>query len=53
MIILWTDATDEQIKQDYEALVAAHKNAMKEELTWDVFGGVITVNGHKYQVVDK
>jgi hypothetical protein len=27
--------------------------AMQEELTWDMFGGVITVNGHRYQVVDE
>jgi hypothetical protein len=53
MKIIATDATEEQIKQDYEALLAAHKRAMKEELTWDMFGGTITVNGHFYQVVDK
>ena len=53
MRIISTNATEEQIKQDYEALLAAHKQAMKEELTWDMFGGTITVNGHFYQVVDK
>jgi hypothetical protein len=51
--IIWTNATEEQLKQDYEALLTAHKQAMREELTWDMFGGVITVNGHRYQVVDK
>lgn len=53
MKIISTNATEEQIKQDYEALLAAHKRTMKEELTWDMFGGVITVNGNKYQVVEK
>ena len=53
MRIIWTDATDEQIKQDYAALLKAHKRALKEELTWDVFGGTITINGHRYQVVEE
>ena len=53
MKIISTNATEEQIKQDYEALLAAHNRAMREELTWDMFGGTITVNGHFYQVVDK
>lgn len=53
MRIIWTDATDEQFQQDYPALLKAHKRAMKEELTWDVFGGTITINGHRYQVVEE
>ena len=48
--IVWTNATEEQLKQDYEALLAAHKKALKEELTWDWFGGTITINGRTYQV---
>jgi len=52
MKIIWTNATEEQANQDYKKLLAAHKKAMKEELTWDVFGGMITINGHKYQVVE-
>ena len=50
MKIIWTDATEEQMKQDYDALLKAHKKALKEELTWDVFGGMITINGRRYQV---
>lgn len=50
MKIVWTNATDEQVKQDHKQLLAAHKKALKEELTWDMFGGMITINGHKYQV---
>lgn len=53
MRIIWTNATEEQAKQDYKALLAAHKRAMKEELTWDVFGGRITINGRTYQVVQE
>jgi hypothetical protein len=53
MRIISTNATEEQIKQDYEALLTAHKRAMREELTWDVFGGTITVNGRWYQVVEE
>jgi hypothetical protein len=53
MKIIWTDATEAEAKADYKEVLTAHKQAMKEELTWDCFGGVITVNGHKYQVVDK
>jgi hypothetical protein len=48
--IIWTNATEEQLKQDYEALLAAHEKALKEELTWDWFGGTITINGRTYQV---
>jgi hypothetical protein len=48
--IIWTNATEEQLKQDYETLLAAHKKALKEELTWDMFGGTITINGRTYQV---
>lgn len=53
MRIISTNATEEQIKKDYKALLAAHKRAMKEELTWDVFGGRITINGRTYQVVQE
>ena len=52
MKIVSTDATQEQMEQDYKQLLAAHKLALKEELTWDVFGGTITINGHRYQVVE-
>lgn len=52
MRIIWTNATEDEAKQDYAQLLAAHKRALKEELTWDVFGGIIVVNGRKYQVVE-
>jgi hypothetical protein len=53
MRIIWTNATEEQTKQDRRALLAAHKRALKEELTWDVFGGTIRLNGRFYQVVEE
>jgi hypothetical protein len=53
MRIISTDATMEQIEQDREAVLAAHKKALKEELTWDMFGGTISVNGRFYQVVEE
>lgn len=53
MKIISTNATEEQVRQDYKALLAAHKRAMREELTWDMFGGTLTVNGRWYQVVEE
>lgn len=53
MKIVSTNATPEEQKKDYKKLLAAHKQAMKEDLTWDMFGGVITIDGRRYQVVDK
>jgi len=53
MRIVWTKATEEQIKHDYPELLKQHEKALKEELTWDMFGGVITVNGRRYQVVEE
>jgi hypothetical protein len=51
--IISTNATEEQIKQDYAELLRQHRRALKEELTWDMFGGTITVNGRFYQVVEE
>ena len=53
MRIIWTNATEEQTKQDRKALLAAHKQALKEELTWDMFGGTINISGRVYQVVEE
>lgn len=39
-----------QVKADWPQLKAAHEKALKEEPTWQFFGGVLTVNGHDYQV---
>ena len=53
MRIISTNATQEQLEQDHKQLLAAHKRAMKEELTWDVFGGTLNINGRFYQVVEE
>jgi hypothetical protein len=53
MRIISTNATQEQLEQDRKQLLAAHKRAMKEELTWDVFGGTLNINGRFYQVVEE
>jgi hypothetical protein len=53
MRIISTNATAEQMKQDRKAVLAIHKRALKEELTWDVFGGTISINGRFYQVVEE
>ena len=53
MRIISTDATQEQLEQDYKQLLAEHKKALKEELTWDMFGGTIHLNGRFYQVVEE
>lgn len=53
MKIISTDATQEQLEQDYEQLLACHKRALKEDLTWDMFGGTIKLNGRSYQVTEE
>ena len=51
MKIVWTNATPEQVKRDYEKVVAAHKKAMEENpRSWAIFGGTVTVNKKQYQV---
>jgi hypothetical protein len=51
MIILQTDCTPEQIKEDTEELKKAHSIALETMPTWQFFGGMITLtNGNKYQV---
>lgn len=53
MRIINTNATQEQLEQDYKQLLKSHKQALKDELTWDMFGGTITINGRFYQVVEE
>lgn len=45
-----TNATLEQYMQDEPSLLIAWEEARKEFVSWDMFGGDITVNGHKYSV---
>jgi hypothetical protein len=53
MKIIHTTATPEQQKMDRKDLIEANKKASKSSPTWDFFGGVLTVNGRKYQVIGK
>jgi hypothetical protein len=39
-----------EVRADWTALKAAHERALASEPTWAMFGGVLTVNGHEYQV---
>ncbi len=48
-----TKISKEQQKKDLPELKRRHEKSMRDELLWDVFGGVIVLsNGNKYQVVD-
>jgi hypothetical protein len=42
--------TTKQIKLDWGKLKEAHEKALTSEPTWQFFGGILTVNGHTYQV---
>ena len=53
MKVISKDCTDEQLKEDMPELLVLHKRAMKTEMMWQFFGGVITLNnGNEYQVVE-
>ena len=53
MRVLSTECTEEQQKKDMPELERLHAEAMKTEMMWEFFGGLITLpNGNKYQVVD-
>ena len=46
------DTTLEQIKKDLPEIERQNRIALKESLTWKVFGGIISVEGRTYQVVN-
>jgi hypothetical protein len=43
----------EQIEEDTPEIERQHEQAMRSDPTWPAFGGVIRIEGRKYQVVDK
>lgn len=53
----WTEADEKQavpaevIKADLPKLQAAHDRAKREDPTWEFFGGILTIDQRKYQVV--
>jgi len=44
--------TESQQQRDMMCIRKSHAKAMKEEVFWDMFGGVIHVGNRRYQVVD-
>ena len=53
MRILSTECSKEQQKEDMPELVKLHAQALKTDMMWEFFGGMITLpNGNRYQVVD-
>jgi hypothetical protein len=54
MKVIWkdSDTTQEQFDNDLPKIERQNEIALKESLTWKVFGGIITVDGRMYQVVN-
>lgn len=46
------DTTQEQFEKDLPEIERQNRIALKESLTWKVFGGIISVAGRTYQVVN-
>jgi hypothetical protein len=42
--------TTDQIKADWPKLKEAHDKACQDDPTWSMFGGLLYVNGNRYQV---
>lgn len=42
--------TPDEIEKDRAELEKRNKEALSESPTWDMFGGIITIGKHKYQV---
>jgi hypothetical protein len=45
------DVSAEQMEKDRPALLRQHQSALKNDATWEFFGGVLTIEGRTYQVV--
>jgi hypothetical protein len=54
MKVIWkdSDTTQEQFEKDLPEIERQNEIALKESLTWKVFGGIITIDGRMYQVVN-
>lgn len=52
MRIIFTRCSEEQARADYAKLQELHAKALLDEPTWSLFGGVLTVDGRTYQVVE-
>jgi hypothetical protein len=53
MRVIATECSEEQQKEDTPELLKRNAKALKTDMMWAFFGGIITLpNGNKYQVVD-
>ena len=53
MRIIATECTKEEQQKDMPELAQLHAQALKTDMMWEFFGGIITLpNGNKYQVAD-
>lgn len=50
--VIGTDQTHEQLVADWPRLLEQHREALRTQPTWAFFGGVITIEGREYQVVE-
>lgn len=54
---VWDDSTDTVLDlnsisvEDRQAVLDIHRTALKNDLFWEMFGGVITLGGRSYQVM--
>ena len=46
----WVPIPECQIKADMPKLLKMHEKAKKSNPTWAYFGGILTIEGRKYQV---
>jgi len=47
-----SDLTQEQIQADMPELVKAHEEELRDNPTWQFFGGIIELKDHEYQVME-
>jgi hypothetical protein len=52
MEVIGTKESLEQTRRDWPRLLKEHKKALRTQPTWAFFGGVITIEGREYQVVE-
>ena len=51
--VISTECSEEQQKEDMPELTKVHAQALKTDMMWEFFGGMITLpNGNRYQVAD-
>lgn len=53
MKVISTGHSPEQLKKDMPKLLQAHGDAMRQDAMWGMFGGILTIEGRNYQVVNQ